>query len=118
MVIFLWKISQGLVHGYTVNFTGIHGRRGRTAIPRDIVSTSSASVKRARESSIGVKGVNIFNLLPASVRSLNTNNFDVFKEKLDAFLAEVPDQPTIAGLGRSAASNSLLHQIPLVLLNS
>ena len=81
MVIFLWKISQGLVHGYTVNFTGIHGRRGRTAIPRDIVSTSSASVKRARESSIGVKGVNIFNLLPASVRNLNTNNGDVFKEK-------------------------------------
>ena len=106
------------MHGYNVNFSSIHGRRGRTAIPREIVSTSSASVKRSRESSIGVKGVNIFNLLPASIRNLNTNNVDIFKEKLDAFLAEVPDQPTIAGLGRSAATNSLLHQTPLFLMNN
>ena len=37
MVIFLWKISQGLVLGYSMQFTSTHGRRGRTAIPSDIV---------------------------------------------------------------------------------
>ena len=33
MLIFIWKISQGLVKGYSVDFTSVLGRRGRTAHP-------------------------------------------------------------------------------------
>ena len=118
MIIFLWKISQGLVRGYSVEFTSIYGRRGRTALPREVVRTSSALVRKARESSIGVKGTRIFNLLPSYIRNINSDNVDSFKSSLDSFLSEVPDQTTIAGHGRAAESNSLLHQIPLFMLNN
>ena len=112
-IIFLWKISQGLVQGYNIEFTSTLGRRGRTAIPNDIVKTSPAIVRKARESSIGVKGARLFNLLPLELRNLNCENVDTFKKNLDNFLHSVPDQPTVPGLGRPAETNSLLHQIPL-----
>ena len=36
-VIFLWKISQGLVSGYSVDFTSAGQRRGRYIVPKTIV---------------------------------------------------------------------------------
>ena len=117
IVIFLWKISQGLVQGYDIRFTGTNGRRGRTALPNEIINSSPASIRRARESSIGVKGAKLFNLLPLDLRNLNSNSVDTFKTNLDNFLSTVPDQPTVPGLGRPAESNSLLHQIPLLKFN-
>ena len=59
MLIFLWKISQGMVKGYTIRFTDTHGRLGRTALPNNVVMSSSSLVKKARESSVGVKGQDI-----------------------------------------------------------
>ena len=117
MVIFLWKIAQGLVHGYHVEFTSSRGRRGRLALPKNIIQSSSSLVKKARESSLGVKGARIFNLLPPSIRNIDSDNAAHFKKELDTFLSDVPDQPTVAGHGRAAESNSLLHQLPLFLLN-
>ena len=112
MVLFLWKVSQGLVNGYTLQFTSPKGRRGRTALPHNIVSTSPSSVKNARECSLGVKGAKMFNLNPVDIRNIDSNNVEDFKAALDTFLERVPDQPTIPGMGRSAESNCLLHQIP------
>ena len=117
MAIFLWKVSQGMVNGYHMEFTGVAGRRGRTALPKQIVKSSSSLTKKARESSIGVKGAKIFNLLPVKIRNLDSNNVDTFKSALDSYLSFIPDQPTIAGNGRAAETNSLLHQIPITLLN-
>ena len=112
-VIFLWKISQGLVSGYDVNFTSLGTRRGRLIIPNSIISTAAAPVRRAREQSLGVRGAQIFNLLPEKLRSMNTDHVDTFKNHLDTFLSSVPDQPTMTGLGRAALTNSLLEQLPL-----
>ena len=95
---FLWKISQGLVKGYSVEFTSDKGRRGRLALPHSVVQSSPAMVRRARECSLGVKGIKMFNLLPPSVRNINSTNIDVFKQSLDDFLSKVPDQPSAAGL--------------------
>jgi hypothetical protein len=55
----------------------------------------------------------LFNLLLASLRS-QAGCFDTFKIHLDIFLSGVPDQPTVPGLARAAATNSLLDQIPLL----
>ena len=106
-MIFLWKISQGLVQGYNIQFTSTIGRRGRYAIPSEIVKNSPALVRKARESSLGVKGARIFNLLPIELRNMNCENVDTFKKNLDTFLLNVPDQPTVTGLGRPAETNSL-----------
>ena len=64
------------------------------------------------EKSLGVRGAQIFNLLPENVRTINTEHVDFFKNHLDVFLAGIPDQPTMTGLGRAADTNSLLHQLP------
>ena len=48
--------AQGAVHGYNVDFTSVCGHRGRTALPRGIVQSSSSLVRKAREAYIGVKG--------------------------------------------------------------
>ena len=99
MVLFLWKVSQGLVRGYSIEFTSSKGRRGRCALPNAVVASSPASVRNARESSLGVKGALIFNLLPAELRNVDSHNIDSFKTILGKFLTNIPDQPTIAGLG-------------------
>ena len=98
MVLFHWKVSQGLVRGYSIEFTSSRGRRGRCALPNAVVPSAPASVRNARESSLGVKGSLIFNLLPAELRNIDNQNIDIFKTKLDKFLTTIPDQPTIAGL--------------------
>ena len=107
-IIFLWKISQGLVSGFDVNFTSDGSRRGRMIIPNRVQNDSPAIVRKARENTLGVRGSRIF-----SIRTLNTQHIDRFKNNLDIFLENIPDQPTVTGLGRAAESNSLLHQLPL-----
>ena len=79
-----------------------------TNVPR-----TPASLKNAREGSLSVKGVALFNTLPVSLRNSNHGDTAMFKNHLDIFLANIPDQPTVAGLVRGAQSNSLLHQIPM-----
>ena len=84
------------------------------AIPNNINSTAPAIVKKARERSLGVHGARLFNLLPQNLRNENSGDFLLFKNHLDIFLSEIPDQPTAHGLVRAAATNSLLDQVPLI----
>ena len=113
MIIFLWKISQGMVSGYNVQFAPTGSRRGRVIIPNPIVKTAPTMVRNARERSLGVRGAQIFNLLPENLRGTDSEHVDLFKNHLDVFLSSIPDQPTVTGLVRGAESNSLIHQIPL-----
>ena len=112
-ICFLWKVSQGLVDGYTIAWQ-YSDRRGRMAVPKQIASNASAKVKQARERSLPVHGARLFNLLPLNLRNEDSRDFPLFKNHLDIFLNLVPDQPTTPGLQRAAASNSLLDQIPLL----
>ena len=112
-LIFLWKISQGMVQGYDVTFTSTGPRRGRLAVPRVVERKAPAPVRKAKEASLAVRGVQIFNLLPDTLRSMNSDHVEMFKNHLDVFLSSVPDQPTVTGLGRAASTNSLMHQLPL-----
>ena len=111
-IIFLWKISQGLVSGYDVDFISTGTRRGRMIAPKPVIRTAPLPVRKAREQSLSVRGAKVFNLLPENLRSMNTDHVDTFKNHLDTFLSSVPDQPTVTGLGRAALTNSLLDQLP------
>ena len=53
----------------------------------------------------------LFNLLPVWVRTLNGVSVDRFKSELDKFLSIVLDQPTCPGRQRAAVTNSLLEQL-------
>ena len=112
-IYFLWKVSQGLVDGYSINFQW-SDRRGRLAVPANINRKAATKVKGAKEKSLRVHGAHLFNLLPKSLRNENCKDFALFKNHLDIFLSRIPDQPTTPGLGRAAMSNSLIDQIPLV----
>ena len=80
-------------------------------MPASLDRGAPAAVRRARKSSLAVRGARLFNLLPASLRN-QAGSFDTFEIHLDTFLSGVPDQPTVPGLARAAATNSLLDQIP------
>ena len=108
-IIFIWKITQGLVEGYDMSFTDKSCRTGRKAIPAHVLSSAPASVRRAKSASLSVKGAQLFNLMPASLRNSDHADVPMFKNHLD----HIPDQPTSPGLGRAAATNSLLHQVPM-----
>ena len=113
MIIFIWKICQGLVSGYTLPFTSILNRTGRKVVPSAVPQSAAAVVKQARAGSLAVKGAQLFNAMPASIRNSEHGDVLMFKNHLDIFLQNIPDQPTVSGLVRGAQSNSLLHQVPL-----
>ena len=113
-IIFIWKISVGLVKGYNLNFEN-NPRRGKHVKERNMPKNIPTNVKRAREASLSVRGAKIFNMLPKSLRNFSSDKVDGFKSKLDSFLKTVPDQPTIQGRRRGAETNSLIHQIPWTL---
>ena len=112
-IIFLWKVAQGLVQGYKAIFI-TSPRRGRLMQVSPMCNRAATSVKNARESSLQVKGAQLFNTIPRALRDITAGSPDQFKHQLDQWLATIPDQPTIPGRPRAAASNSLLDQAPLV----
>ena len=109
-IIFIWKVSQLLVKGYSIPFKQ-NPRRGRLVDLPPVVGGCPAAVARAHEASLRVKGAKLFNLLPMELRGLDGVMVDTFKSGLDAWLGTVPDQPTIPGRKRAAASNSLVNQV-------
>ena len=113
-IIFIWKISQGLVQGYNLQFVN-SDRRGRLGLPHAVHRHAPAAVRRAREASLGVKGVKIFNLLPVWIRNIDGVTVDNFKAELDQFLCGIPDEPTLPGRLRAATTNSLLDQLQMIL---
>ena len=112
-IIFMWKVAQGLVQGYTTSFYESE-RRGRLAHLSPLKNQSPTAVKRAREASLKIKGAKLFNTIPKELRDMNGESVDQFKCQLDTWLAAVPDQPTVPNRQRAAASNSLLDQLPLL----
>ena len=107
------QLSSDLSFSVHVENTVTSGRRGRTIVPKTVVKSAPAAVRKAREMTLGVRGAQLFNLLPANIRNMNTDHVDTFKNHLDVFISSIPDQPTLTGLGRGAETNSLLHQLPL-----
>ena len=99
MVIFIWKITMGLVKGYKVKFINDGTRRGRECAVADIVRNFPGTVRRARENSLSVTGAMMFNLLPEYLRNVTSEKVNHFKSKLDKSLKDIPDQPTSAEEG-------------------
>ena len=114
-IIFIWKVLQGYVHGYS--FTSLQNpRRGRLVAVANYPSHAPSSVRKAREASLSVQGARLFNIIPRHLRDTSTGTVDQFKAGLDSWLSTIPDQPTIPGRLRAAQSNSLLDQAPLSIM--
>ena len=85
-------------------------RRGRLITIPPFAKNSPASVTNAKEASLKVNGPRLFNLLPRDIRDMS-GSVDSFKNALDNWLMNIPDQPTIQGRQRAAATNSLRDQV-------
>ena len=93
-------------------------RLGRFCHVPTIVSKSSARVKTLREQLFQVHGPKLFNCLPKSIIDTTGSDIDTFKQKLDSYISEIPDQPVIGDQIPTTTkkhtlkpSNSLVDQI-------
>ena len=102
-----------MVSGYTVPFTSSLDRTGRKAIPTAVLQSAPSAVRQARAGTLAVRGTQLFNAMPASLRNSDHGDVLMFKNHLDIYLQNIPDQPTSAGSARGALTNSLLKQVPM-----
>ena len=111
MILYTVKALTGLVPnpGFVVHQnkrTGLH-----LVVPWSR-SISGIATEKMKDRSILVQGPKLFNILPKDLRTEYENiSIESFKHRLDEFLRTIPDQPTVAGLGRAADSNSIIDQI-------
>ena len=71
-----------------------------------------AAARHALETSLRVKSPRLFKLLSKDLRSLV--KVDTFKLKIDIWLGQVPNPPSIPGRQRAVLTNSLLDQAILL----
>ena len=95
VILHMWKI----LNGKTTNDINISfyesSRYGLLARIPSLVVSSSQKAKSLYDSSFAVVGPKLWNLVPKSIKLLNSMNS--FKSKLDKFLKEIPDCPPVAG---------------------
>ena len=116
MIIYVWGIMENQVPNFSHPEKGgilsaWHPRRGRSCIIPTINQRGPKQFQNARETSFGVIGPRLFNILPAYIRNISGCNINMFKNRLDNFLATVPDEPQIRiyTIMRRADTNSLVH---------
>ena len=97
-IIYVWKILHGLVINPGIEFNdNLGSRNGLTCkIPKHTMNI--------REKSFLINGPRLFNSLPKEVREFPMKNIqnaqssiDQFKNQLDNFLKNIPDEPNLSG---------------------
>ena len=115
MILYAYRVIIGLL-----DFPWIESylERGIKLRP-SYVQGAPQRVRRIRHSSFFYKGAQLYNLIPIELRQLeeiaiaDQSHVNVFKEKLDKFIEQVPDEPSVGGGQRVAATNSLICQVPM-----
>ena len=113
MIIYIYKIIIGLCPN--PGFEKIPMNR-RTTIQPKFNNKADSWIRNIRHGSFFTRGPMLFNSLPSYLRDITIpgtptkQHIEDFKNKLDAYLWHIPDQPTTEGLSRAAESNSLIHQ--------
>ena len=116
-ILYTWKIIEGFSPNCGVSWSQVEERNGRRcAVPA--TNKGKASVQSMRNQSFQVAKPRLFNCLPKYLRNTRNCSIEDFKEKLDAFLTRVPDEPKAGGLTPGASNqisgkqtNSLIYQV-------
>ena len=94
-ILYTWKVLEGLVPNCGIHHK-LNERRGREClIP---ASRGRQAIQSLRDQSFQMAGPKLFNSLPRYLRDLKKISIEEFKEKLDQFLASLPDHPKIGDL--------------------
>ena len=108
-IIYTWKILENQAPNCgIVKLEGSENTRlGRRLLVPKV--NGSSQTNKLKEQAFQINGAKLFNCLPPSLRNQSVYQ-DEFKEKLDQYLAKVPDQPRIEGLSPGVETNSILFQ--------
>ena len=113
-IIYIWKIIEGYAPNCGVELTEENQRLGRKCKIPMLRTNGRAAIQTLREQSFQINGPRLFNSIPKSIGSITVHQED-FKEALDMYLSDIPDQPRIKTLVPEAIdqltdrqSNSLL----------
>ena len=116
-IIYMWKILEGFAPDCGVEEAQINERLGRKVKIPSLVRNGRKGIQTLRENSFQINGARLFNSLPKKIRNIKYSQDD-FKDALDNYISEVPDQPRIGSLIPEATdrlsgrqSNSLLAWI-------
>ena len=110
LIIYLWKMMEGLVPECVDLKRRNRGRNGRSIKLPLLNRNATARVNTLREGSFFIRSVKLFNALPRSIRDLSGCSIEKFKGQLDRFLLELPDATLIPGYTASslAGRNSIV----------
>ena len=89
-------------------------RKGRQCKIPAIVTRSSESIKTLKDASFNVKGPKLFNIIPQVMRNKTGCSVVTFKNSLDKYLMNIPDQPRLPGYPNTTTSNSILDMIKII----
>ena len=78
-IIFIWKVAQGLVEGFNATFS-TSPRRGRVMMVSPQINKGPASLWKVKESSLKVRGAQLFNILLRALRDIMTSTPEQFKK--------------------------------------
>ena len=115
----MWKIINNKVPNCNINVI-INPRFGKLIDIPKLNTKATQKIQSLRDSSFHVHGAKLFNCLPNYLRNSEVQTVEEFKECLDVFLSEIPDEPSVQGthytpsacdLITGKASNSLIDQV-------
>lgn len=116
-ILYIWKVLEGLAPNCGIEESN-SDRAGRQCSLPKIKAKTRHKIKTLRNQSFQIHGPQLFNTLPKHLGNMKRCSVLEFKEKLDQYLALIPDQPIIGNLIPSTCdlfslspSNSLIDQI-------
>ena len=117
IILYIFKIIQGITPNFQTEKFKIkvqHSpRRGRSCVIPSVNTRSLASVATKVEGSFAIRGPKLFNALPFDLRNYD-GSAEAFKSRLDKFLAEVPDKPSLPAYHQPATNNSIIEQLAVL----
>ena len=104
-IIYSWKIITNKVPNPGIT-TRDSNRRGIVCIIPPIINQAPARIKTIKDNSFLVQGPRLFNTLPRDIRAMHDCTTNQFKNHLDCYLRNLPDEPPLPGYTHRNHSNS------------
>ena len=93
LIIYIWKIIESLVPNLEPKITlTISARRGRLCCKEHVPRGHHGTLMF---NSFRWQAIRLFNSLPSSIRNISKVNVNIFKTKLDQFLINIRDAPSL-----------------------
>ena len=96
-IIYTWKILEWLVPKCGVEEISESENKRLGRLCKFPKLAGSTNTKKLRSQSLQLIGPSLFNSLPKKLTNIKQLGVDKFKEHLDEYLSEVPDEPKVPG---------------------